>query len=443
METRHEPVGSHPGDNSDAAIVSAFGRGNWLALELAHRGWRVTLIDASDAISGGRSDDALIDGEGPFGFFEAEDVAPSFITRLMNEGGLLPVDNGFALWLADGPAETRMKMTDARFRGLGLSEACLRYAKRSTYDDKNADRERRMLAREPFRESWLAHFAHVLASTEHEENHRGLDLECTSPLFARFSIRQVSLQSHQEGLAKCMENGVTVRRQAVVRDLRLEGSSVDALEIGDERAGIERARSFVWTLSSAETELFPQSLFKALFPGGAAAPAWYWQRFRFQLDGDRSDDAIPAYAVMIEDVCLPWTHENVLVLRRRSEPRAFDIWAKLPMHARQDEKYLAEVAASVQSRFRRRVPLYEPRLVALPRIGGDSPPRMPVFTDSELGEIERLRAPNFFYCGPELWASLDWLGQARAQKLILAKLDKLKAQWDANARKLAAKEASP
>ncbi len=79
----------------DVVVVSAFGRGNWLAAELARQGLSTTMVDVSDAL--GRW--APEDWEGPFGYFQSEAVTESLSTRLHVEDFSDGVDEGFVFWL--------------------------------------------------------------------------------------------------------------------------------------------------------------------------------------------------------------------------------------------------------------------------------------------------------------------------------------------------------
>ena len=64
---------------SDVTIVSAYGRGNWLAAELSNLNHRVSLVDVSKGL--GRW--APEDWEGPFGFFQSEHLLPSQVESLI------------------------------------------------------------------------------------------------------------------------------------------------------------------------------------------------------------------------------------------------------------------------------------------------------------------------------------------------------------------------
>src|SRR4051794_13320435 len=93
--------------NRDVAIVSAFGRGNWLAAELADLGLKVSLVDVSEALGRWTPED----WEGPFGLLKAEFLKTSQLERLNEEDYFDSVDEGFVVWLKDGPLDLKGPLT--------------------------------------------------------------------------------------------------------------------------------------------------------------------------------------------------------------------------------------------------------------------------------------------------------------------------------------------
>ena len=430
---------------ADAVIVSAFGRGNWLASELASRGWQVTLVDVTESLGSWEPEDA----EGPFGLMEASDLQPTQKTRLLEEGAMVTVESGLTLWLKDGPIECRSELTPYHLVNHGIGKVVETYLRKPGLADKESDRARQALAKAPFRETWLAHFAHQFVATAYAENHRGLETgESAVPIFAPFSIRQASSAGVQRGLKLCQSSGVKIRQKARVRDLRLMGRTVDVIEIQDERAGVESGRTFIWMLSSAESVRSTREVAKVLFPGGGLVPEWFWARFRVDFKGAADDDQFPAHVVMLEDPFLPWTHANAFVVRKRAEKKTYDAWVKLPARVREDREYFEKTGREVEALLAARLPLFDPKVVGLPleaRAGAEKawPTPAPVFTPDQLRGLEILRLSNLFYCGPEHWSFLDWTGRYRTQNSILTRLERMRAQWLAQAAKEAARQASP
>jgi hypothetical protein len=443
MESLNPELRSRQTD-SDAVIVSAFGRGNWMAKELAEKGWQVTLVDVTKKLGPMDPEDA----EGPFGLFEASDLMPTQKSRLDDEGEIQSVRQGFTLWLEDGPLEFRSELSAFQLQKKGISSLVQSYVRRQGLSSKESEKERRLLHGQSFRETWLAQFLHQLASPVMAENHLALTQGAALPVFAPFSVRHATSIGWQKGLKAAQSAGVKVRPQSSVLDLRVTGRHVDAIEIEDGRSGVESGKVFIWMLSSAETQRLPKTLSQKLYPKGHIEPDWYWTRFQFELGGALHADQLPLHAVIVQDVHLPWTHANVLVLRSRpSDAKRVDVWARLPNSARYSLAYLEKIKDEILEILRRRLPNSEPSIKLLPPEVRDTltssesrwAAPMPVFEKKNLGHLELLKAANLYHCGPEQWASLDWLGQYRPQNAILSRLEKLKAQWDAAASREAAK----
>ena len=62
----------------DVVIVSAYGRGHWLAEELVKQKWTVSLFDVTGALGDWEPED----WEGPWGFFDTSDLLPTQRARL-------------------------------------------------------------------------------------------------------------------------------------------------------------------------------------------------------------------------------------------------------------------------------------------------------------------------------------------------------------------------
>ena len=92
------------------SIVSIFGRGHWLATELARKGIPVSLIDVSDSMGNWPAED----WEGPFGFFKNEKLLASQLERLIEDQEVQENAQGFSIWLESGPLEMKGPLTQHR-----------------------------------------------------------------------------------------------------------------------------------------------------------------------------------------------------------------------------------------------------------------------------------------------------------------------------------------
>ncbi len=132
---------------TDAVIVSAYGRGNWLASELASRGWQVTLVDVTESLGPWAPEDA----EGPFGLVEASDLLPSQKTRLLEEGEMLTADSGFTIWLKEGPIECRSELSSHNLANYEFPKSVESYLRKQGLPDKETERAFQSLAKLSFR----------------------------------------------------------------------------------------------------------------------------------------------------------------------------------------------------------------------------------------------------------------------------------------------------
>ena len=117
----------------DVAVVSAFGRGHWLAAELADAGRSVALIDVSAKM--GRW--APEDWEGPFGFFRTEKLKASQVERLIEDDYHDTVDEGFVVWLKDGPIDIKGPLSSFWLQKKGIQGEFSKYV--SSYESLSSD----------------------------------------------------------------------------------------------------------------------------------------------------------------------------------------------------------------------------------------------------------------------------------------------------------------
>ena len=464
---------------ADVVIVSIFGRGNWLASELATRGWKTTLVDVSRRMG----DWQPADSEGPFGILDAADLLPSQKTRLQDEQETEAVPSGFSIWTKRGPLEFRSEMTSFMMKQREVPVEVERYLRQASMPTRESERDRKDVERLSFDRSWLANFSHQMSSSVFSENHLSLEQGVPQPLFLPFSVRRLTNDGYRRSLAACASAGVNVRAHANIADIRLNQRSVDAIEVQDEQAGVLRGRGYVWMLSGEETLRFNSPVHSTLFPNGAMGPDWYWSRFRVELRGRKYQGQLNPWTALLEDPFLPWTHTNYMIMRTLDDeflhdsaqasrgpttssqapagavpfeidldadpdavsdgnPRALDIWMRLPMWSRFDFGYLQDMQHEMEKVLARRLPQARPVTREMPvefRIARErlGPPRFPVYSRQNHGRTENLNAGNLLFDGPEYWSSLDQLGQMRHHARLLEKLGKMKEVWDQADRKAA------
>ncbi len=417
----------------DLVIVSAFGRGNWLATEFATRGWRVSLLDATAQLGNFNEKDI----EGPFGLLEGQNLQPSQRARLADEGEFAPVASGFSLWLPEGPLELRSELTPFLLRARNIPFEVESYLRQPELNSKESESERRGLRRLQYSRSWLAQFAHSLASASHHENYVALESEAAAPLFTPYSLRQLTAHGTAKGFQTCHGAGVNVHPGVELTDFKFDGKIALTVTYRDDKdkETTQHARAYVWCLSFEETKKISDSLVRAMFPQNWPEAPWAWQRVSFDASPADLLEMIPLSVAVIDDVDLAWTRANLILLRRRAGESRFDAWMKVPTWMRREteafEQVRNEVRANLEKRFAG---------VTLTDLREDMTPLLwPIWSKEEFATLQSRcaprRSPNLFFDSPGVWTSLDWLGRFKHESSVALKLEKLKTQWDTAARK--------
>jgi len=419
--------------NFDLVIVSAFGRGHWLAGEFASRGWRVSLLDVTSSL--GSFDER--DVEGPFGLLEASDLHPSQRARLVDEGEFAQVAGGFTLWLPEGPLEFRSELTPYLLRARNIPNEVESYLRQPTFDSKEALGERRGIRKLHYSHSWLAQFAHSFASAAHFENYVALGSDAVASLFTPYGLRQLTAAGVAKGYQVLQSSGVSVRQGVSLRSVTFDGKSATSVEVADARGEslIENGRAFVWCLSYEETKTISDSILRALFPAEWPDAPWAWQRLTYSVSDPAFLSMVPLSSVVIQDVDLAWTRANMIVLRRREGEARLDAWVKIPTWMKREKPAYDQVQSEVRMNLEKKFPI-----VRLEEVDHDMTPLLwPIWSGDEFkavqGSVAPRRSPNFFFDSPGVWMSLDWMGRFRHENTIASRLEKLKSQWDAAARK--------
>lgn len=420
----------------DLVVVSVFGRGQWLANEFATRGWRVELLDVTDQL--GSFDHR--DVEGPFGLLEGQNLHPSQRARLVDEGEFVSVASGFTLWLNEGPLELRSELTPFHLRARDIPFEVESYLRLPDQNSVDARSERRGLKKLRYAHSWLAQFAHAVSAGSHRENYIALDSQAASPLFTPYGLRQLTANGIAKGLQASQSVGVNVRPNASIQEIRLDGAIATTVSY-TTAAGtptVDQARAFVWCLSFDETKKISDALVRTLFPQNWPDAPWSWQRVSFEAKPSDMLSMIPLAVAVIEDVDLAWTRANLILLRRREGESRFDAWMKVPSWMRRETASFEQVRDEARLNLEKRFPGVKLEVVKEEM----TPLLWPMWAQDEFGEMQKRAAPigspNLFFSMPGVWASLDWLGRFRHEDEIALKLEKLKTQWDAAARKLEA-----
>lgn len=412
----------------DVVIASAFGRGNWLAAELADKGMSVALVDVSESL--GRW--APEDWEGPFGFLQSEKISAGQLTRLTHEDYHDAIDDGFVIWTSEGPMDLKGLLAGYWLSQSPALEICRSHL--SQWDSFKSQSQRQSWVDEvfhkEFKESWLVHLAHQLASNVFMENAESVLYGDPLPLFSSFFVRRVSRRGYQKGLDWVRDKGVKVFSGSKVKDLLGEGKTWRGIEIQGEWSGALLAQNLVWMLSSHETEKLSEKLLQFLYPKGAAKASWVWVRYRLRMDLGEYRSTVPLKFVLIDDPALCWTHSNFALIQRTVKEEDFDCWIRIPSHSRFHRAYLDEQSLQLMDLLKKKLPFASPQILDMPQdylyeYDDLGPPLYPVFTLENLKNFKTASFRNIFFGGPEFGTRLDWTGRFQWQQKILQAL----ADW--------------
>jgi hypothetical protein len=230
----------------------------------------------------------------------------------------------------------------------------------------------------------------------------------------------------------CEDRGVKVYPKAVIEDVSTLSSSLASIELsGENFRGVIEADQVVWCLSQGELRQLDAKLYSKIYSGPIIEPEWCWMRYRLQLDLEDYDSAIPNHFLVVEDIGLPWTHENLLIAQKVVTGIGFDVWLRIPYHQRFQRQVLETYADKIETAFRRRIPDCNPQTLEMPQefhydFEDLGPALFPVYGDGELKKIQAKRFSNVRFASPEAWQLLDWTGRFDVEAKIFAELKKWK-----------------
>ncbi|UOF02067.1 hypothetical protein [Bdellovibrio reynosensis] len=408
---------------SPLILISAFGRGHWLAAALANEGIKTTLVDVSSKLGVWPTEDV----EGPFGFFRNEKISESHLERLYSDDPFEELPNGFTLWMKDGPFECKGPLTKFKIEKANLDSQVKEHLAGAV-----SGKARRALYRNidslEFDQSWLLHLAHQFAATTYQANAWSAQAGEALPVFSNFLTRQATRNGLEKSLEWLQTKGVDIIRPQQIMDVSFGSKkTITGLELSGQKQGLFRLEQIVWMLSSEETYFLNERLGKYFFPEGAIEPEWSWVRYRVGLKESFERDRLPAHTLVIEDMNSPWTHENLMVLQRTSLPDQFDVWMRLPTVQRFNKDYLTSRSQRMKNYLSQRMALTDPQVLSFPQeyyytysqLGAT---RFPVFSDKHGSRRGQAQYKNLHLSNPEVWPHYAWTAYFERDEMILNKL---------------------
>lgn len=406
--------------NTSVLIVSAYGRGSWLAAELQRENIPVVLIDLSSKLGVWPPEDI----EGPFGFFKPEEMSDLQTERVFSEDNFESVDQGFAVWLPEGPVELKSSLTQYRLQKVFQNKEVCDSLMSGKLGYKNLPALQKWAA-ENFKESWILHLAHQLGATTYVPSARASLVGKALRIMNPFLIRKATRAGQQKAIDWLKEKNVEVHQKTEILDVSFKNKkTISGVEIQGERSGLMHAEQVVWMLSSEESFFVAPKVAKHLFPEGALEAEWCWIRYRLKMSACPERDALPIHLLLIDQVTSPWTHQNLMVMQRTALEDQFDVWIRIPTVQRFNKEYLRIRGEKIMDILRERLPLGLPEIQSYPQefyytYSQIGPASFPVYGDGLDSRRRRMDFNNVYLDGAEIWKNYSWEEQFENQSLIL------------------------
>lgn len=390
-------------DERELIVVSIQGRGLGLAADFAKKGRKVLYLDLTQQMGVWPPEDQ----EGPFGFFRSERYSQSSLERLNQEDPFLTVEGGWTFWPEEGPLEMRGANALYRLKKMAWKEEWI----------QSLSNEKPFV--EPLRDPvgpflWPLRSAHILGSTVDPEDFGLQKSPRKLPLGLDFAVRLSSRTGAEKSHEWLRSLGAEVNTSSEILDLALEGTLWTGFEVKGKFSGLARAPSFVWALSSLETEFYNPKLWEKIFNKESLDPIWSWVRFRGRVEQHPWVKQLPLHFVMVRDVDSPWARENSVLVQRTAVPEQMDYWIKIPTLQRFNKEYLDRLGEKLRLFWLEKVPLSELQWLSYPQEYyytyeelGPSP--FPVFEGTKKKKFKRLhRAKNAWTISPEQLDQYSW-----------------------------------
>lgn len=420
----------------EVCVVSAFNRGQWLAAALAEKNFKVKLIDVSSSL--GRW--APEDWEGPFGLVQLENLSPMQLERLSEDDYSENVEPGFTLWLKERPLELQGPLALHSMEAMGLNKAyelLKDYHKKQElgplqeYIDKNG-----------FDKSWMLYLAYFFDNYFYQvgtpDFKEGVPLW---PVTLGVQIRRATRRGLEKSLQWCESKGVECFRDVNFKDIQMDGRACRGVEISSSWSGVLQSDYYVWMLTGEESLHLNPKLVENLFPQGILHMNWSWVRYRLTLKESDLYDSIPLKFTMINDIHLPWTHDNFCIVQKGVSKGDLDVFIRVPSHHRFQKEYLEKMGVRVLNELCDRLPTKAIEILDMPQdylysLESLGPSRFGNYPFEQLIKYSHRKFKNLCFSSPEVWPVQSLSRILKQQEATLASLVK----WNEDKNSMQSKE---
>ncbi len=393
---------------ANVVIVSAWGRGAWLAHQLQNKGFKTTVLDVSALLPSISS----VEREGPFGVF-----LPSHLSDLQKQylcgDNYYPVPQGFSVLTAEGPVEFQGSLNSFFMQTRKDFSLCRSILSHPPFFSEKGDSDFSRRGKAPLSEEfekfdWLVRLSAELTDTfdsngfrekkpsrfrkwnspalsmqdrfyeqtcvDEKQLQSGRPFCRLSPFFTDYVLRECS-QRHFEDLKYSLKKeGVEwIDIFSVKKTVNTEKRSLAFKKKYIQLKLYERERHtdfLIWTLSGPETlQCFPEWM-SLLFPRWES-PVKIWRRFPLSWDQGAFEKIIPALLLVLPEhkranrlLSLPTqkkktrqvengnTEEPILSLKKNPLSVSMDLWMLCPYAERFNESVLSSCLQSALERLR-------------------------------------------------------------------------------------------
>lgn len=395
----------------DFAIISREDRGHWLAGELQSHGHKTALLDLSAQLGRWAPEDL----EGPFGIMRSPKLSAKQWGRTTEGHSIKDAESGFVLWLRNKPIELKspnFHYQKQRHKDLALAETYFLEADGAEPSEVQLINEK--LDLRSFEDNWLVQLGHNFSANVQLPNASSIRPMRPFPIFYNYFLREPSRYSKEQSLVRLEEEGVSIFTDTFLQDVSFDKrKTIDGMEVktGNSTEFI-KAKTWILLLSEEELSFLNDKLFESLFQRKALLPRWSWVRYRMKFTEHDSLDVLPVQALLIDDIQLPWSHDNFIQMFRSGTQNEFDFWVKIPRIERFRKDYLEEIHVKILNKIKKRIPGLELQKVSMPAEYlyayedlGPSP--YACFEREELVARKTKLPKNLIFEGPETQNRLD------------------------------------
>jgi len=366
------------------SMVTAFGRGENLALALHDKGFNVNVYDLTAAFPF-----EYRRGTGPFPIPKQNFLGPH--NTFLEASEELP--KGLVLWLKDGPVEFGGAMAHffvERFESFRLA------VQNQSHSAFSSDWMRRFLRH------WISPYHHEPWQSDQGSQFPVAREQCLVPRLREETAMGFDRFHNKEIYHKCHR----------LLDVQIEAGRLTEMEIdtGTPADGVSasggslavRAPQWVWCLSSQETEFLNPQVAEAIFSSDIRRAEWLWMSLQGRCERGPWNDGFPKYCVAVNDVHLPWSYANLFMLEWLDKDQ-FQVWLKVPAEGVRDASKRTGWAAEVEQILNTRLSIAKWRIDPL---AFAVCPHSLVFPDF-MREWKEPGWKNWDWIAPETTARLD------------------------------------